>query len=186
MATQDIQFIINFSTGIHFNTIYKNGKLQLQELGMDSLGQIVYADSGYWISDSIQFADKFKEYKPFQLTLEQDNGTSYKISVSSSDNKIVWSDFQGINESKTIVNTPSSYIKIRIELFASKNHSEYIVDSFTGNEYGNKYIEVSNSQLKLKRDHILEFVNDNDSNYHLKKFSFDKNKYKSIKRLRGE
>lgn len=160
MTTQDIQFNIDFSTGQHSNTIFKNGRLQLQEIGVDNLNQIVYVDSGYWVSDIIQFADKFKEYKPFQFTLEQDTGTSYKISVSSSDDLITWSDYIEIDDQNTISNQVSNYIRIKIELFASKNLSEMLVDH---SKYENNFVNISNG-LRIKRDYDYDMALDSNWN----------------------
>ncbi len=180
MATQDIQFNIDFSTGMHVNTVFKNDKLQLKEIGIDDLDQIVYVDSGYWISDPIQFADKFKEYKPFQFSLVSNNDAVYKISVSSSNDNLTWSQFEAIDENNVISNLPSNYVKIRIDLIAGKNHSEMIIDAFDENVYGNEFLDVSNGFLKLKKLYELEYESDIAQIYFLKVFRIDKKKYKKI------
>ena len=160
METQDISFNLDFSTGIHNNTIFKNGKLQLQEVGVDSLGQIVYAESGYWISSSIQFADKFKEFKPFQSLVEQLGDSSYKISVSSSENNIIWTEFVETDVAGNILNSPSPYIKIRVDLAAEKGHSEYETRDFTEAIPSNQFVDSTNGII-IKRNYEYLMTKDN-------------------------
>lgn len=184
---QEIGIPIDLSKGVFINTVYKDGALQLVEEGVDDLGQIVYAAKGEWESDPILIKDKIKAFKNVVKSIVATGAASMITSVATSDDGITWSDYIETDSEGKILNTGvKKFAKVKIELFASKNHSEGIVDSFTSNEYRNEYVELLNSQLKLKKEYALDFVNDSNSNYHLKKFAIDKSKYKSIKRLRGE
>lgn len=183
MATKDEKIIVDLSQGTFVDTIYKNGALQLVEIGIDSLGQIVYADSGHWISSIITYPDKFKEYKNMEFTPVIQEGAAYKISVSSSDNMAIWSDYVEIDSEKKILNEKSSYVRIKIELFASKAHSEMVVDSFTTNGYNNDQIIIADGKLKFKKIQTLRSVLDTSSNPNVLVTSVSKSSFKKINSL---
>jgi len=185
MATQDIQINVDLSTGQFFNTVFKNGKLQLKEVGVDSLAQIIYEDSGYWISAPIEHADKFKEYKPFQFSLDQLAGSQYKISVSSSNDNVTWSNFVEVGALHDMKNTPSRYIKVKIELTSAKKNAQFIIDSFTTNSYNNDQIIVEEGKLKLNKAQMLNSAVLVETGGYIKRFAINKAIYKKVSRIRG-
>jgi hypothetical protein len=158
-VVQEIGIPIDLSKGEFNGTIFKDGKLQLLENGVDDLGQVVYVANGYWISNIVNIQNKFHAFKNVVKNLVKEGDASCLVSVSTSENGTSWSPFVYTDENGSIVNEGvSKYAKVKIELFGSLNLSEMFVDH---SKYVSEFIDYQNNGVKIKHDYEYQMTKDN-------------------------
>ena len=141
LESKEIGLSIGLS-GTHYNTKIdtETGYLTLKSTDVDSFGNPVYADEGYWISDVINLGDKFADFDKF-FTTETVNGTSsFSVQTRTSDNGYDWSEWVAIAMDGAIQSDTKQYIQVRIDLYAGFVNDIFIINK---NEYteNNKYTE---------------------------------------------
>lgn len=173
-VTQEIGIPIDLSSGEFQGTVYKDGVLQLIEVGVDDLGQIVYAEKGSWISDPIPIQDKIQAFKNVVRSIVEDAGTTIITSVAVSDDGFNWSEYVRVGTDGKILNAEvKRFAKVKVELFASLNSSEMLVDP---KKYESEFIDTSNG-IRIKRKYSWDMTKDDtwsdEGSLHRKKITRD-------------
>lgn len=185
-VTQEIGIVIDLSKGTFNNTVYKNGNLQLIEVGVDSNGNTVYADSGWWESENILIQDKIQSFKNVVKTSVTTGGATCKIYTKTSDDGFIWTDYVEVNPDFTVNSPVAKFAKIKIEIFAGKINSNFYVDKFEDPlKYNNEYVNSDNGVLELKKTYSYQM--NRDENFTEEGFIFrrfiEKSKFKKIDRI---
>ena len=164
MAIQEIEIgiPIDSSLGEFTKTVFKDGKLQLIELGRDINNNPIYEKYGEWTSEPIKLKDKFKSFKHLVKTMTGTNG-EFKIFTQSSLDSYMWTEWQEINyETGNILSPLGLFARVKIEITAKENESEVVIDTFKDVEkFDNKFIDNTNGYLELKKKYEFE-MNKND------------------------
>ena len=132
MAIQEIEIgiPIDSSLGEFTKTVFKDGKLQLIELGRDINNNPIYEKYGEWTSEPIKLKDKFKSFKNLVKTMTGTNG-EFKIFTQSSLDSYMWTEWQEINyETGNILSPLGLFARVKIEITAKENESEVVIDTF--------------------------------------------------------
>ncbi|CAH0122555.1 hypothetical protein PAE9249_05127 [Paenibacillus sp. CECT 9249] len=154
MAVQEIGIPLDPSRGTYHNIVYKDGKLQLAERGVDGEGRAVYADFGYWESEIITIKDKVKAFKNIAKTVEAVGNASYKIYTKTSEDRVNWTDYVEASPDDSINSLPASFVKVKIEIYPEKIDADFYVDKFEeGGRYDNDFVSSDQGVLKLKRQY---------------------------------
>lgn len=163
--TKEIGIGLGFEKGKHFNTEFLNGKLQLKEIGINSIGKTIYADNGYWVSDVINLVDNFMKYDHIALKKEQMATDKYLIKTQTSDDGVNFSDFTDTLPDGTIISLKKQFIRVKIELAAGFGEEELRVsdfDSTSSDKYANHDFLNINGKLLLKKTFDVT-MNENSS-----------------------
>ena len=89
MATHEIGFPIDFSTGTHDRTmVTAGGSLQLEEVGAG-----VYINQGVWTSEVLKLDGKYTSLENLALTATVGEEESYKAYTRTSDDGLSWGDY---------------------------------------------------------------------------------------------
>lgn len=190
MNIQEIGIVIDLSLGTFNNTIYKDSKLQLTQLGEDSDGNPVYADYGFWESREIIIQDKIRAFKNLVGNLDIVGDATYKAYTCTSADGFSWGEYVEVSEDGTINSQQAKYAKIKIEIFPSKLESNFYLDRFNeAGKYDNEFVNSSDGVLELKRNYQYEMdklSEDSEGSFHITTIQKSKlKKIDSIKLVRG-
>lgn len=156
MAIEEIGLDIDLSMGAFNNTIYQDQKLRLAEQGQDVDGNVIYASSGFWESNTILIRDKFASFKGVSAKINSASGSLYKIYWSTSDDGFQWTEYEEVQEQSAVPKAQAKYAKVRIEMTAEKEQSSFFIDSFMEKgKYSNPYVESDSGVLRLKTKYAL-------------------------------
>jgi len=185
MAIQEIGIVIDLTKGTFNNTINKNNKLQLVEVGVDRNGKIVYKESGFWESEPILIQDKVASFKNLARTIETVGTAKYNAYTRTSEDGFTWSEYEAVASDGTIASLPARYAMIKIELFATKADAEFIVDGFDGSKvYDNEFVSTAGA-LALKKNYTFPMQNSLDNpNIFTSSEKIQKTKYKKLDSIR--
>jgi hypothetical protein len=162
MSTKEIGLPVSLSQGTYINTEYKNGKLQLKEVAADSNGNPTYHPQGTWESPVISIGDLVTAFERVVKNLST-SGTNakYRIYTKSSQNNVNWSDYVEINYDDSSIKSPVGlYARIKIEFSTTLSPTLFMLDNFKDGRYDSDYVDSSNGVLKLKRNHTIQFMVD--------------------------
>lgn len=157
MSIQEIGIPIDLSKGSFTNTIYKDAKLQLVQQGVDGDGRPVYMDNGYWESDNIVINDKIQAFKNVVKTISVVGGAIYKIYTKTSDDGFTWGTYAETASDGTVNSLPAKYAKIKIELLAERQDSNFFIDKFdVADRYVNELVNSESGVLELKKTYNFD------------------------------
>lgn len=160
MTTKEIGLPVNLSQGTYINTEYRDGKLQLKEVSLDSNGNPAYQQQGTWESPVVSIGDLVTAFERVVKNLSP-SGTnaSYKIYTKSSKNNSAWSEYVEINYDDSSINSPVGlYARIKIEFSSIPSPTMFTVDDFVDGKYDSDYVDSSNGALQLKKNHSIELA----------------------------
>lgn len=191
MAIQEIEIgiPISASTGEFTKTVFKDGKLQLVELGRDINNNPIYEKYGEWTSEPIKLKDKFKSFKHLVKTMTGTNG-QFKIFTQSSLDSYIWTEWQEINyETGNILSPLGLFARVKIEITAKEIESEVVIDAFKDVEkFDNKFIDNTSGFLELKKKYEFEMnkndVNQGNNEGHVYITNVPNTKFKKIDKIR--
>lgn len=189
MEIQEIGIPIDLSLGEFMKTVFKDGKLQLVELGRDINNNPIYEKHGEWISEPIKLKDKFKSFKNLVKTMTGTNG-QFKIFTQSSLDSYIWTEWQEINyETGNILSPLGLFARVKIEIRAKENESEVVIDTFKDVEkFDNEFIDNTNGYLELKKKYEFEMtkndVNQGNNESHVYIKTVPNTRFKKIDKIR--
>ncbi|MEK4006319.1 hypothetical protein [Paenibacillus sp. FSL H3-0333] len=163
MATQEIGIPLDLNQGVFNNTVFKDGKLQLVELGKDDSNTPIYVPEGYWISEPIRIADKVALFKYVAKTI---SGTgNYNIYTQSSPDSYAWTEWEQVDASTGTITTPVGYFaRVKILISPTNSNVTLTIDGFdVVDKYDNAYVNSSDGVLEIKqsyRDRMTKLGND--------------------------
>ena len=185
MSTKEIGLPISLGKGTHNNTEIKDGKLQLKEIAVDSLGRSVYAPNGFWESSVISIGDKVTAFQRVVKTIVgTGSNVDYKIFTKSSTNNIDWSEYVEITYLDGRINSPVGlYARLKIELSSSSSPALLTIDNFRDGKFNTDYVTSSDGSLKLRRERELSSVVESNADGFLHRTKIDRSKIKKINTL---
>jgi len=164
MAIQEIALDIDLSVGVFKDTIYQAQKLKLRELSQDADGNSIYPTNGSWESTPIRIQDKIASFKGVAASVDVVGGASYKIYWSISEDGFEWGAYEEILADVTAPKSPAKYARVKIEIFAEKEYSNFYIDDFKENgKYNNSFVESDSGSLGLKRIYQLNMERASDT-----------------------
>lgn len=183
MAIQEIGIGIDITRGNFSNTVFKDDVLKLVQIAQDSNGNSIYVESGYWESEPIRIQDKITAFKNVARTLDVNGNATYKMYVQTSDDGLTWSEYEQTLPSGEIVNEPSQYARVKIEIFAEKLDSDFYADKFdVVGKYDNEFIESESGSLSLKKNYTEKMIKDGS----VFVSTIEGSKYKKLDKIRME
>lgn len=183
-VTESIGIPIDLDNGIFTNTVNVDGVLQLKELSTDDLGRTIYAKSGIWESFSIDIVHKIQAFEHVaQVTVP--NGGSVKIYTKSSNDNLVWSDYEEIDSVDfSIVSPTGRFARVKIELFGEMDDAEFTIDEFDNeSQYDNKYIKNGTGVLGLKKDYSYLMTKEAFGEEFIFRKKFNTNEFRKIDKI---
>ncbi|RJE90656.1 hypothetical protein D3P07_00665 [Paenibacillus sp. 1011MAR3C5] len=160
MSIQEIGFVIDLTKGTFVNTMNKDGKLQLAEIGLDANNKVIYAEQGYWESTPIVIQDKIKAFSKLVKSVSIAGNASFKNYVRISDDGYVWGDYIEVGANNTVTNdSTKKYAMIKIEIFGGEGDVEILIDDFLqAGVYDTDFVDGSNglSLIKDKKNIMVE------------------------------
>lgn len=186
MAIQEIALDIDLSVGVFKDTIYQAQKLKLRELSQDADGNSIYPGNGSWESTPIRIQDKIASFKGVDASVDVVGGASYKIYWSTSEDGFEWGAYEEILADVTAPKAPAKYMKVKIEIFAEKEYSNFYIDDFKENgKYNNSFVESDSGSLGLKKIYQLsmERASDTPTGMVLRQ-KVENTKFKKLDRIR--
>ncbi|MFX3647604.1 MAG: hypothetical protein ACE3K2_27350 [Paenibacillus sp.] len=156
MAIQEIALDIDLSIGVFQDTIVEDQKLKLRVLSQDADGNSIYTANGSWESTPIRIQDKIASFKGVAANVDVMGGASYKIYWTTSEDGFEWGAYEEIIADVTAPKSPAKYAKVKIEIFAEKEYSNFYIDDFKEKgKYSNPFIESDAGSLGLKKTYQL-------------------------------
>lgn len=164
MAIQEIALDLDLSVGVFKDTIYQAQKLKLRELSQDADGNSIYPGNGSWESTPIRIQDKIASFKGVAASVDVVGGASYKIYWSTSEDGFEWGAYEEILADVTAPKSPAKYMKVKIEIVAEKEYSNFYIDDFKENgKYNNSFVESDSGSLGLKKIYQLNMGRASDT-----------------------
>ncbi|MEK4369709.1 hypothetical protein [Paenibacillus sp. FSL R5-0473] len=186
MAIQEIALDIDLSIGVFKDTIYQAQKLKLRELSQDADGNSIYPANGSWESTPIRIQDKIASFKGVATSVDIAGGAAYKIYWSTSEDGFEWGAYEEILADVTATKAPAKYMKVKIEIVAEKEYSNFYIDEFNQKgKYSNPFIESESGSLGLKKIYQLnmERASDTPAGIVLRQ-KVENTKFKKLDRIR--
>lgn len=146
---------LDLSRGTFYRTEYRDGALQLAQVGVSDAGHEIYYESGYWESEDSFLKDRVAAFsKVSESSVVIKNGT-FKVMTASSPDRVTWTEWQEAAADTGEIQSPvNTYAKVRIELRSAKTVESFTVDDFKdAAKYSNPYLDYSNGSLNSKRDY---------------------------------
>ena len=180
MATHEIGFPIDFSTGTHDRTMATaGGSLQLEEVGTG-----VYTNQGVWTSEVLKLDGKYTSLENLALTATIGVGQSYKAYTRTSDDGLSWGEYVEINYGTgKMQSVPKVYVQVKVELFSGTTTSTPILYSgfATQSEILENEFVQSESGLRLRTNYNYTMNNEAwVETGDLHRYTIDRLKYKRI------
>lgn len=164
MAIQEIVLDMDLSIGVFQDTIFQDQKLKLRELSQDADGNSIYPAKGSWESTPIRIQDKIASFKGVAASVDIVGGASYKIYWSTSEDGFEWGAYEEILADVTAPKSPAKYMKVKIEIFAEKEYSNFYIDNFNQKgKYNNTFVESDSGSLGLKKIYQLNMERASDT-----------------------
>ncbi|MEK4025530.1 hypothetical protein [Sporosarcina sp. FSL W7-1283] len=161
VETKEIGIALGVDKGSYIKTEYVKGKIQLKKItGSESN----FEKEGYWESEIIDIAGKFKEYDKLAVTKTQFTKDLYLIETRTSDNGVDFDPYIALSAGGSILSTKRKYIQIKITFFAGYVEENVNVDDFDSEEsqgnWDSEFITVEDGNLKLKENYTYEMTKD--------------------------
>ncbi|MEK4074090.1 hypothetical protein MHI01_09300 [Paenibacillus sp. FSL M7-0656] len=164
MAIQEIALDIDLSIGVFQDMIFQDQKLKLRELSQDADGNSIYPANGSWESTPIRIQDKIASFKGVAASVDIAGGAAYKIYWSTSEDGFEWGAYEEILADVTATKAPAKYMKVKIEIVAEKEYSNFYIDEFNQKgKYSNPFIESESGSLGLKKIYQLNMERASDT-----------------------
>lgn len=164
IETREIGISFEVGQGEFVKTEFVDGSLRLKKVGETPDLEPVYEDEGYWQSNVIDTADKFREYDKIAIDKVQFTKDLYKVETRTSDDGVNFNPYVAITAGGNIVSPMKRYIQIKITLYAGFLQDAITVSSFNNRQDVTKwedrtYIETD-GVLKLKRNYKFNMSED--------------------------
>lgn len=157
------------TSGTHFNTEIDetNNSLRLKKIVTDNLGNSIYEQEGYWVSNIIDLEDKFADFEKVFTANTTNGSSSNAILTRVSSDSLNWSDWVEVAMDGTIQSDTQRFIQIKIKLFAGFDTIVHLISSFNNKDdaklFDSNFIDTSNG-LRLKRDYNMDMNLDSSWN----------------------
>lgn len=162
VETKEIGISFGVDKGSYNKTEVVNGSLKLKKV---SGSESIFEKQGYWESEVIDIAGKFKEYDKLAVTKTQFTDDLYKVETRTSDDNIAFNDYIAISVGGSILSPKKRYIQIRINLYAGYVNENVKVSEFNNVLETDKWADSSmvdtDTGLKLKKDFVYNMTPDN-------------------------
>ncbi|MGN7411887.1 hypothetical protein [Paenibacillus sp. SAF-068] len=164
MAIQEIALEIDVSVGVFQDTVVEDQKLKLRVLSQDADGNSIYPANGSWESTPIRIQDKIASFKGVAAKVDVTGGAAYKIYWTTSEDGFEWGAYEEIVADVTAPKSPAKYAKVKIEIVAEKEYSNFYIDDFNQKDkYSNPFIEGDSGSIGLKKIYQLNMERGGDT-----------------------
>ena len=151
-------------SGVFIDCEFVDGKVQLKSIGTDSAGNNIYAEQGTWTSAIIDVGDNFKDYGKLFASETKQGTSSIKLETRTSDDGIIFDEWQTVSSDGTIISTKRRCIQVRVTFYVAYDDVNFYISQGNNaddakNVFNNNFIDTSDG-IKLKHDYEFGMTKD--------------------------